>query len=250
MISAPGTSAPCLRPRPSSGAIRRTAAAPVAMPIGTLTKKIQCQLIDSVSTPPASSPTEPPAEATNAYTPIALACIRGSGNIVTIMPRMTADVIAPPMPWAKRAPTSISWLRALPHRSDATVNSVRPARKTVRRPIRSPKRPASSSSPPNAIRYALTTQARLEPENPRSSWIEGSATFTMVTSSTIISMPTHSTYSASQRERSSCVWGVIPLRRTRRRVFDMTFVSISPRPLRPRCEGARTAGATSRGAPR
>ena len=33
-------------------------------PIGTLTKKIQCQLIDCVSTPPASSPTEPPAEAT------------------------------------------------------------------------------------------------------------------------------------------------------------------------------------------
>ena len=84
----------------------------------------------------------------------------------------------------------------------ATVNSVRPARKMVRRPIKSPRRPASSSSPPNAIRYALTTQARLELENPRSSWIEGSATFTMVTSSTIISIPAHSTYSASQRERS------------------------------------------------
>ena len=36
----------------------------------------------------------------------------------------------------------------------------------------------------------------------------------------------------------------------RARVFDMTFVSISRRPLRPRCEGARTAGATSRGASR
>ena len=34
------------------------------MPIGTLTKKIQCQLIASVSTPPASSPIEAPAEAT------------------------------------------------------------------------------------------------------------------------------------------------------------------------------------------
>ena len=37
-----------------------------AKAIGTLTKKIQCQLIDSVSRPPASRPTEPPAEATNA----------------------------------------------------------------------------------------------------------------------------------------------------------------------------------------
>ena len=37
---------------------------PVAMPIGRLTKKIQCQLMGSVSTPPASRPIEPPAEAT------------------------------------------------------------------------------------------------------------------------------------------------------------------------------------------
>jgi len=31
-----------------------------AAPIGTLMKKIQCQLIASVSTPPTSSPIEPP----------------------------------------------------------------------------------------------------------------------------------------------------------------------------------------------
>jgi hypothetical protein len=31
------------------------------MPIGRLMKKIQCQLIASVRTPPASSPIEPPA---------------------------------------------------------------------------------------------------------------------------------------------------------------------------------------------
>jgi hypothetical protein len=36
----------------------------ITAPIGTLTKKIQCQLIASVSTPPASSPIEAPAEAT------------------------------------------------------------------------------------------------------------------------------------------------------------------------------------------
>ena len=90
------------------------------MPIGMLTKKIQCQSIDCVITPPASSPTEPPAEATNAYTPIALACSRGSGNIVTIMPRITAEVIAPPMPCTKRAAISSDWLSARPHASEAT----------------------------------------------------------------------------------------------------------------------------------
>ena len=34
------------------------------MPTGTLMKKIQCQLMASVRRPPASSPMEPPAEAT------------------------------------------------------------------------------------------------------------------------------------------------------------------------------------------
>ena len=102
------------------------------MPIGTLMKKIQCQLIASVSTPPASSPIEPPAEATNPYTPIAFACSRGSGNIVTIIPRMTAEASAPPAPWMKRAAISIPWLCATAHSSEATVNTARPIRKTRR----------------------------------------------------------------------------------------------------------------------
>jgi hypothetical protein len=53
----------------------------------------------------------------------------------------------------------------------------------------------------------LTTHARLDVEKPRSSWIAGSATFTTVTSRMIINIPTHSTYSANQRERSvvACV---------------------------------------------
>jgi hypothetical protein len=163
------------------------------MPIGMLMKKIQCQLIAWVSTPPASSPIEPPAEATKAYTPIARACSPRSGNMVTIMPRTTAEVIAPPIPCTNRPITSISWPCASPQNSDAAVKRTRPARKTVRRPIRSPKRPASSSRPPKAIRYAFTTQARLDWEKPRSSWIVGSATFTTVTSRTIISTPVHST---------------------------------------------------------
>ena len=117
-----------------------------------LTKKIQCQLIDWVRTPPTSRPTDPPAEATKAKTPIALACSRGSGNIVTIIPRITAEVIAPPIPWRKRAPTSSTSPWEIPHRKEATVKTARPVRKTVRRPMRSPNRPASSSRPPKAMR--------------------------------------------------------------------------------------------------
>ena len=49
---------------PSSSSSSRCAATAVAMAIGMFTKKIQCQLIDWVSTPPSSRPIEPPAEAT------------------------------------------------------------------------------------------------------------------------------------------------------------------------------------------
>jgi hypothetical protein len=83
---------------PLSPSISLPASTAVAIPIGTFTKKIQCQLIDWVRTPPTSRPTAPPAEATKAKTPMAFACSRGSGNMVTIMPRITADVMAPPAP--------------------------------------------------------------------------------------------------------------------------------------------------------
>src|SRR4051794_4186063 len=121
------------------------------------------------------------------------------------MPRMTAEVSAPPTPCTKRAAISTAWLSARAQANDAEVKTANPIRKTRRWPTRSPTRPASRSRPPNAIRYALTTHARLLWEKPRSSWIDGSATFTTVASRTIISMPAHSTYSASQRERSD-VW--------------------------------------------
>jgi hypothetical protein len=76
--------------------------------------------------------------------------------------------------------------------------------------------PGQQQQPPNAIRYALTTQARPDPEKPRSLWIDGSATLTTVTSSTIISTPVHSTYSASQRFRSAVL--VISTSSSRRRL--------------------------------
>ena len=62
--AAPGTSAPPRQPAPRSLPRTRRAAAAVPMPTGTLTKKIQCQLIAWVSTPPTIRPIEPPATAT------------------------------------------------------------------------------------------------------------------------------------------------------------------------------------------
>ena len=45
--------------------IRARPSTKVSAPIGTLMKKIQCQLTAWVSTPPASSPIEPPLEMMN-----------------------------------------------------------------------------------------------------------------------------------------------------------------------------------------
>ena len=76
---------------------------------------------------------------------------------------------------------------AIPHRSEATVNMTTPARNTRLRPARSPRRPASSRRLPNVTRKALTTQVRFVWLKWRSCWIDGSATFTIETSSTIMS---------------------------------------------------------------
>src|SRR5205085_1723780 len=72
-------------------------------------------------------------------------------------------------------------------------------RNTRRRPTRAPSRPANRRSPPKAIRYALTTHARLDCEKCRSPWIDGSATLTIVASRTTISIPAHRTTSATHR---------------------------------------------------
>ena len=84
-----------------------------------------------------------PAEATNANTPIALACSRGRGNIVTIMPRITALVSAPPIPCRNRAVTSIAWFAASPHTREATVKPATDTRKTRFKPNRPVIQPAS-----------------------------------------------------------------------------------------------------------
>src|ERR1700742_5061795 len=96
-------------------------------------------------------------------------------------------------------------LEASPQRTDATVNSVTPRRNTRLRPKRSPSRPASSRKLPNVTRNALTTHVRLPCVKPRSCWMDGSATFTIVESSTIMSCARQTTTSASQRRRSPVV---------------------------------------------
>jgi hypothetical protein len=49
------------------------------------------------------------------------------------------------VPCTKRAPTNMDWLWAEPQASEASVNSVTPARKTFLRPMRSPRRPEAAA---------------------------------------------------------------------------------------------------------
>ena len=61
----PTQSTPCLMPRPTFSTNKTEPRTNVAMPIGTFTKKIQCQFRAWVRMPPARSPMEPPPTATN-----------------------------------------------------------------------------------------------------------------------------------------------------------------------------------------
>ena len=151
-VIAPPTSsrpAPIWPPPPGSSRSDRIT---TAMPIGMLTRKIQCQSSVSVRMPPSSTPIEPPPEATKPNTPIAFARSAGSVKRVIISESATADATAPPTPCTARAAMSRPWEVARPQHSDATVNSVIPARNSRRWPYRSPRRPPRSRKPPNVSR--------------------------------------------------------------------------------------------------
>ena len=108
-----------------AAARRRPAAPPAAAaargrrratPIGTLTRKIQCQSSTSVRTPPRSTPMLPPPATTKPKTPIAFARSAGSVNRVMISESATAETTAPPSPCTARAATRSSCEFARPQR--------------------------------------------------------------------------------------------------------------------------------------
>ena len=85
--------------------------------------------------------------------------------------------------------------------------------------------------------YAFTTQASEPSEKPRSVRIDGSATFTMVVSSTIMKLPKQRTMKARQRARSStetCVVVIVSWSHLLLAVFviapDRGFDPIDPLP--------------------
>ncbi len=149
--------------------------------------------------PPSSRPNAPPPAAIALQTPSALVRSSPSANVVVMIDSAAGETSAPPRPCSARAATSHVSEVARPLSSEANEKIATPQRNSLRRPNRSPARPPSSRKPPNTSVYALITHCRFAALKPRSAWIDGSATFTTVASSTTMNCARQTMTSTSQR---------------------------------------------------
>ena len=166
----------------------------VTRPIGTFTRKIHSQPNASVSTPPTSGPTATANPVVAPQMPRAVPRSLG-GNSWAMRASELANIIAPPAPWTARERFSIKGDVERPQRSDAPEKTTSPITKTLRRPSRSPSEPEASRIAASASAYASTTHWRSSKLEPRSFWMLGRATFTIVTSSSSMKMARHTTTS-------------------------------------------------------
>jgi len=109
----------------------------------------------------------------------------------------------PAAPCSSRATVRKAAFGARPHAALATVNSPSPTMNTVRRPLASPSRPAGTSSSPKVSAYPESTHCTSLSPACRPLRSEGSATFTIDTSSSTMNPATRVTDNAFQR-RGSC----------------------------------------------
>jgi hypothetical protein len=147
-VSSPGRSSRCSRDVSLVSSMKMPAASTPRTPIGMLMKKIQLQLIFSVSSPPTSGPNASASAETPAQIPIAVPRWRG-GNVAVMIESVAGFINAAPIPWTVRAAMSTSAPLARPHASDDAVKMTSPMMKMRRRPTRSANFPPVSSSTPN-----------------------------------------------------------------------------------------------------
>ena len=93
-------------------------------------------------------------------------------------------------------------LQARPQSSEPSVKTIVPTMKMRRRPRRSAERPPSRRNPPKTSAYALITHCRFSCEKPRSTWIDGSATFTIAMSRMVMNCTARMSASANHFLRS------------------------------------------------
>ena len=134
--------------------------------------------------PPSVAPKAPSARARAAPENSA----RSSGVAV-------ANSTAPPTPCRARNNSSASAVGAGEQASDPAVKTARPARNSRRRPSRSPRVAAGSSSTASTRAYAALTHCRSGRLARRSRWIDASATLTTVMSSSSMNAAVHTSTS-------------------------------------------------------
>src|SRR5665213_452074 len=178
--------------------IRVTASQPVRMPIGTLTKKIDRHPKPLVSAPPMRGPTAtaPPTVAPHA----AIAVPRSRPwNSCPINARPVANNAAPPMPCNARDQMSMGAFVATPHSSEASVKTAKPPTKTCLRPKRSADDPHTSMRVDIAKAYASITHCKSLKLACRRCSIVGSATCTIVMSTSNMNVAPHTAISVNHR---------------------------------------------------
>ena len=175
------------------------------MPTGRLTKKIHRQPSSGppswMSSPPSSGPIAvlTPTTAPNRPNARPRSAPR---NRLWISPAFCGVTSPPPMPCTSRAMISMSALWANPQAALASVKTASPSISVGRRPRASPIRPPATSTSPNASAYPPTTHCRSLSSAPRPWAMLGSATFTMLTSSSTMKPATSTTISARHRRGS------------------------------------------------
>ena len=147
--------------------------------------------------PPNSTPAAPPRPFIAAQMPIARCSFGPGGNEAVMIASDVAAINAPARPCTARAATSTIWSGAAPPASEASPNRIKPATSVRRCPKWSATRPPSIRKPANVIAYASTTHCRSGEEKPRSDWIDGSATLTMLRSRMTMNCATQQTASSS-----------------------------------------------------
>ncbi len=156
----------------------------------------------SVTTPPIRVPTVNPVAISDPAIPNALSRARPSGNDVVSNAIPVGTTPAAPSPCNARAVNSAAGFQASAVSTEASVNSVIPAKNTRRRPTTSPRRPNNSNSPPDGSANAVATHCNEDSPSPRSRPIAGTAMVRMEKSMPTRKLAVHRISSTSRARRS------------------------------------------------
>ena len=108
-----------------------------ARPMGTLSQKIQCQLIPPAIAPPTTGPRATASPVIPPHSPMATPRFAvGKASLISVS--VSGVTIAAPAPWKARAAISAPTLGATRDRAEAAVNTPMPTVNIRRRPNRSP----------------------------------------------------------------------------------------------------------------